>query len=46
MAKKINSTVDKNKRKKRPGVVAKTRSSNHKISKNYQKKYRGQGKTR
>jgi len=32
------------KTKKRPGVVAKTRSSNHKHSKNYQKKYRGQGK--
>ncbi len=46
MAKKINSTTSNNKKKKRPGVVAKTRSSNHKHSKNYQKKYRGQGKTR
>ena len=46
MAKKINSTANKNKKKKRQGVVARTRSSNHKHSKNYQKKYRGQGKTR
>jgi hypothetical protein len=28
----------------RPGVYAKTRSSSHKSSKNYLKKYRGQGK--
>jgi len=27
----------------RPGVHAKTKSSNHKRSKNYVKKYRGQG---
>ncbi len=31
-------------RKKRPGVHAKTRNSNNKQSKNYVKKYRGQGK--
>jgi len=46
MAKKINNNATKNKKKSRPGVVAKTRSSNHKHSKNYLKKYRGQGKTR
>ena len=28
----------------RPGVHAKTRTSNHKQSKNYKKAYRGQGK--
>jgi hypothetical protein len=39
-------TKRERKTKKRPGVVAKTRSSNHKHSKNYQKKYRGQGKAR
>ncbi len=46
MAKKMHNPVSKIKKKQRPGVVAKTRSSNHKHSKNYQKKYRGQGKTR
>ena len=30
-------------KKKRPGVHSKTRSSSHKASKNYKKKYRGQG---
>ena len=39
-------TKQDRKKKKRPGVVAKTRSSNHKHSKNYKKKYRGQGKAR
>jgi len=39
-------TKRERKTKKRPGVVAKTRSSNHKHSKNYKKKYRGQGKAR
>jgi len=29
---------------KRPGIHAKTKTSNSKRSKNYQKKYRGQGK--
>jgi len=28
----------------RPGIHSKTKTSNHKASKNYQKKYRGQGK--
>ena len=41
---KINKSGRKT--KKRPGVVAKTKSSNHKRAKYYQKKYRGQGKTR
>lgn len=32
------------KKTKRKGVVAKTRTSNNKKSKNYKKKYRGQGR--
>ena len=36
-------TIEKQKRS-RPGVHSKTRTSSHKKSKNYQKKYRGQGK--
>jgi len=32
--------------KRRPGIVAKTKSSKHKSSKNYKKRYRGQGKNR
>lgn len=28
----------------RPGIHAKTKTSSHKSSKNYQKKYRGQGR--
>jgi hypothetical protein len=28
----------------RPGVHSKTKTSNHKMSKHYKKKYRGQGK--
>ena len=31
-------------RRKRPGVHAKTKRSVHKHGKNYEKKYRGQGK--
>ena len=38
------STVDKIGRKKRKGVHAKTSSSKLKGSKNYQKKYKGQGR--
>jgi hypothetical protein len=34
----------KKEHKKRPGVHAKTRTSNLKTSKNYAKAYRGQGK--
>tara|TARA_R110002020_G_scaffold372969_2_gene584399 strand:+ start:821 stop:955 length:135 start_codon:yes stop_codon:yes gene_type:complete len=33
-----------NKKKKRPGVHAKSKSSKSKSSKNYIKKYRGQGR--
>lgn len=31
-------------KKSRPGVHSKTRNSSHKSGKNYQKKYRGQGR--
>jgi hypothetical protein len=31
-------------KKKRPGVHAKSKASKHKASKNYKKKYKGQGK--
>ena len=34
----------KEKQKKRPGVHAKSKTSNLKQSRNYKKKYRGQGK--
>lgn len=43
---KINNKKRDRKTKRRPGIVAKTKSSNHKRSKNYKKRYRGQGKTR
>jgi len=45
MAKKINiyQYIRKTK-KKRPGVHAKSKSSNLKSSKNYVKQYRGQGR--
>ena len=39
-------TKKERKQKKRPGIVAKTKSSKHKGSKNYKKRYRGQGKVR
>jgi len=35
---------DKSSRSKRPGVHSKKRNSVHKKGKNYNKKYRGQGK--
>ena len=42
---KLNLFAYKEKSKvRRPGVHAKTKSSNNKQSKNYVKKYRGQGK--
>ena len=45
MAKKINIFQYKKKTKtKRPGVHAKSKSSNLKSSKNYVKQYRGQGR--
>jgi hypothetical protein len=44
MAKAIVSNYILKTKKKRPGVHAKSKSSNLKSSKNYVKKYRGQGK--
>lgn len=45
MAKKINIyQYIKKAKKKRPGVHAKSKSSNLKSSKNYVKQYRGQGR--
>ena len=45
MAKKINIFQYRKKTKnKRPGVHAKSKSSNLKSSKNYVKKYKGQGR--
>ena len=42
---KLNLFAYKEKAKvRRPGVLAKTRNSNNKQSKNYVKKYRGQGR--
>jgi len=32
--------------KRRPGIVSKCKSSKHKTSRNYKKRYRGQGKSR
>jgi hypothetical protein len=43
MAKAIVSNYILKTKKKRPGVHAKSKSSNLKSSKNYVKKYRGQG---
>ncbi len=45
MAKKINIyQYIRGSKKKRPGVHAKSKSSNVKSSKNYVKKYKGQGR--
>ena len=45
MAKKINIyQYIRKAKKKRPGVHAKSKSSNLKLSKNYVKQYRGQGR--
>lgn len=44
MAKTIDSLFRPGKRKKRPGIIAKTKQSNNKKSKNYVKKYKGQGR--
>ncbi len=45
MAKKYNTfTHIKSKSKKRPGVHAKSKTSNSKQAKNYKKNYRGQGR--
>lgn len=39
-----SSTFQKSSKVSRPGVHAKTQTSNHKRSKNYKKAYRGQGR--
>ncbi|MDC0539871.1 hypothetical protein OAO15_00010 [bacterium] len=44
MAKIVIGNYKPNKNKKRPGVHAKSKTSKLKASKNYAKKYRGQGK--
>lgn len=44
MARAIISNYILKTKKKRPGVHAKSKNSNLKSSKNYVKKYRGQGK--
>lgn len=44
MARAIVSNYILKTKKKRPGVHAKSKNSNLKSSKNYVKKYRGQGK--
>ena len=45
MAKKINiHQYIRRSKKKRPGIHAKSKSSNLKSSKNYVKKYKGQGR--
>tara|TARA_R100001510_G_C7558862_1_gene139691 strand:- start:142 stop:288 length:147 start_codon:yes stop_codon:yes gene_type:complete len=48
MAKKstLQSKYSIKKKVKNKGIHAKSKSSNHKQSKNYTKKYRGQGKKR
>lgn len=38
------SSYDKRDKVKRPGVHAKSKTSNNKSSRNYKKKYKGQGK--
>jgi hypothetical protein len=40
----VNSSTYQKVRKKRPGIHAKTKTSNMKNSSNYKKMYRGQGK--
>ena len=45
MAKKISAfEYTKSSKVARPGVHAKTKTSNHKSSRSYKKKYRGQGR--
>jgi len=44
MARIVTSAYKPNKRKKRPGIHAKSKSSKLKNSRNYVKAYRGQGK--
>lgn len=44
MAISNNSTYKKKDIKKRPGIVSKNKAGNNKSSKNYLKRYRGQGR--
>lgn len=44
MAKRIEVTYWEKPRRKRKGIHAKTKNSHLKSSKNYKKKYRGQGR--
>jgi|TARA_R110001592_G_scaffold177204_1_gene417508 hypothetical protein len=45
MARGVNTfTHGESRQKKRPGIHSKNNTSNSKKSKNYKKKYRGQGK--
>lgn len=44
MPKLVTGTKREHNKKRRKGIVSKTKSSNHKGSKNYKKKYRGQGR--
>lgn len=44
MAKTASGTFVPSSPKKRKGIVSKKKSSNYKQSKNYKKKYRGQGR--
>jgi len=44
MAKMVSSTYSRSKKKKRPGVHAKSKTSKLKNSKNYKKLYKAQGR--
>ena len=44
MAKNISNFTPESNKVNRPGVHAKTKTSSNKSSKNYKKKYRGQGR--
>jgi hypothetical protein len=44
MPKQVFDYAPGDSKKKRPGVHAKTKTSSNKISKNYKKAYRGQGR--
>jgi hypothetical protein len=44
MARRVVYTYIRKPKKRRPGVHAKTKTSNVKSSKHYKKKYRGQGR--
>tara|TARA_R110001592_G_scaffold236741_1_gene495316 strand:+ start:6517 stop:6654 length:138 start_codon:yes stop_codon:yes gene_type:complete len=45
MAKIVTANAPSGSKKKRPGVHSKSKTSNLKDSRNYKKKYRGQGKS-